>query len=85
MMGRCLAREWAGRGINVNVVCPGYIRTELNDTWFGSQEGQRQIAAFPRKRLMRESDLDAMVLHLSSDAARSMTGAVITIDDAQSL
>jgi NAD(P)-dependent dehydrogenase (short-subunit alcohol dehydrogenase family) len=85
MMGRCMAREWAGRGINVNVVCPGYVRTEINDDWFESDAGHRQIAGFPRKRLMNESDLDAMIVYLSSDAARSITGASITIDDAQSL
>ena len=85
MMGRCMAREWAGRGINVNVVCPGYVRTEINDDWFDSDGGHRQVAGFPRKRLMNASDLDAMILYLSSDAAQSITGAVITIDDAQSL
>ena len=85
MMGRCLAREWAARGIDINVVCPGYVRTELNDEWFASGGGKRQIAAFPRKRLLRESDLDAIVLFLSSNAAQGITGAVITIDDAQSL
>src|SRR5262249_10979774 len=30
MMGKTMAREWANRGININVICPGYIETELN-------------------------------------------------------
>ena len=83
MMGRALAREWTNRGVNVNVLCPGYIETELNSEWFESEPGQRQIAKFPRKRLMREEDLDAMILFLSSDASRAVTGSVFTIDDGQ--
>ena len=83
MMGRTVAREWINRGINVNVLCPGYIETELNSEWFESEPGKRQIARFPRKRLMREEDLDEMVVFLSSDASRAVTGSVFTIDDGQ--
>ena len=83
MMGRALAREWLTRGINVNVLCPGFIETEINSDWFESEPGKRQISRFPRKRLMREEDLDEMVVFLSSDASRAVTGSVFTIDDGQ--
>ncbi len=85
MMGRSLAREWANRGINVNVVCPGYIETELNSDWFHEEGGKKQIAGFPRRRLMAEEDLDAMALYLASDASRAITGSVFTLDDGQTL
>ena len=84
-MGKVMAREWANRGVNVNIVCPGYIETELNADWFGSEGGKRQVAAFPRRRLMEESDLDAVIAYLASDAARAVTGNVFTIDDGQTL
>jgi NAD(P)-dependent dehydrogenase (short-subunit alcohol dehydrogenase family) len=85
MMGRSLAREWANRGINVNVLCPGYALTELNAEWFDEAGGKAQIASFPRRRLMDVSDLDAMSLYLASDASRAITGSVFTLDDGQSL
>ena len=85
MMGRSLAREWANRGINVNVVCPGYVETELNADWFGEEGGKKQVAGFPRRRLMVEEDLDAMALYLASDASRAITGSVFTLDDGQTL
>lgn len=85
MMGRSLAREWAGKGVNVNVICPGYIETEINTDWFASEGGRRQVAGFPRRRLMQESDLDPLILYLCSDAARAVTGSVFTVDDGQSL
>jgi len=85
MLGKGLAREWANRGINVNVVCPGYIETELNSDWFASEGGKKQLSGFPRRRLMKEADLDPIVLYLLSDASRTVTGSVITLDDGQSL
>ncbi len=85
MMGRSLAREWANRGINVNVICPGYVETELNAGWFAEEGGRKQIAGFPRRRLMEEADLDAMALFLASDASRAVTGSVMTLDDGQTL
>jgi len=85
MMGRSLAREWANRGINVNVVCPGYVETELNAEWFAEEGGKKQVAGFPRRRLMVEEDLDAMALYLASDASRAITGSVFTLDDGQTL
>jgi NAD(P)-dependent dehydrogenase (short-subunit alcohol dehydrogenase family) len=85
MMTKCLAREWARYGINVNAICPGYIETELNSEWFASEGGKKQIKSFPRKRLAKEEDLDEMLLLLASEKSRAITGALLTIDDAQSL
>ncbi len=85
MMGRSLAREWANRGINVNVICPGYVRTELNAEWFDEEGGKAQIATFPRRRLMGEADLDDLALYLAAEESRAVTGSVFTIDDGQTL
>jgi NAD(P)-dependent dehydrogenase (short-subunit alcohol dehydrogenase family) len=83
--GKVMAREWVRQGINVNMICPGYIKTEINAEWFDSAAGDKQVAKFNRRRLMRETDLDVSLLYLCSDASRSVTGTAITIDDGQSL
>lgn len=83
--GRTLAREWARAGINVNTVSPGYIRTAINDAWFDTEGGKKQIARFPKRRLMGEEGLDAMILFLCSDAAEFVTGADFVLDDGQTL
>ena len=83
--GRTLAREWARAGINVNTVSPGYIRTAINDAWFDTEPGKKQIAKFPKRRLMGEEGLDAMILFLCSDASEFVTGADFVLDDGQTL
>ncbi|MCX9148641.1 SDR family NAD(P)-dependent oxidoreductase [Erythrobacter sp. WG] len=82
---RSMAREWARTGICVNTVSPGYIRTAINDAWFDTEPGRKQIARFPRRRLMGEEGLDAMILFLCSDAAAFVTGADFVCDDGQTL
>jgi NAD(P)-dependent dehydrogenase (short-subunit alcohol dehydrogenase family) len=84
-LGRNLAREWVRQGINVNTIQPGYILTELAGEWFNSDGGKAQVAGFHRRRLQQAESLDAMLLYLLSDASAAMTGAVLTIDDGQSL
>lgn len=84
-LGRNLAREWVRAGVNVNVIQPGYIRTGINGDWFDTEGGARQIAGWHRRRLMPLDALDETLLYLSSDASAHVTGAVIDVDDGQSL
>jgi NAD(P)-dependent dehydrogenase (short-subunit alcohol dehydrogenase family) len=83
--GKTMAREWARAGINVNTISPGYIRTAINDAWFDTDAGAKQIARFPKRRLMGEEGLDAMVLFLCSDASEFVTGTNFVLDDGQTL
>lgn len=85
MLGKSLALDWARQGVNVNMILPGYIETELTRSLFAAEAGKQLLATFPRRRLAHESDLDGAVLFLCSDAARRVTGAEIVIDDGQSL
>lgn len=84
-MGKVMARDWIRKGINVNMICPGYIKTEINGAWFDTPAGEGQIQKFHRRRLMEEGDLDSVLLFLASDASRAVTGTHFTIDDGQSL
>lgn len=83
MMTRGLARELSRSNINVNGICPGYIETEINDFWWKTEAGQKQIKSWPRRRLGEASDLDGALLLLAGPASRGMTGTLITVDDGQ--
>lgn len=79
---RVQALEWARHGINVNALCPGYIRTEINDAFWETERGQAFMKTFPRRRVGEPSDLDGALLLLVSPEARMITGTSITVDDA---
>lgn len=84
-MGRTMAFDFAGKGVNVNVVCPGYIRTDINDDFLEDAKGKKLLKGFVRKRVMDIGVLDPTVLYLCSDVSEQVTGSVFTIDDGQSL
>lgn len=84
-LGRQFAREWVRQGINVNVVQPGWIQTEINDGTHGSALGNAWIESLHRKRLQDAESLHPIMLYLAADASAQVTGAVFTIDDGQSL
>jgi len=77
---KSMALELARSNIRVNAIAPGYILTEINDDFFATDEGQDYIKNIPMNRLGLESDLDGLLLLLSSDASSFMTGAVIPVD-----
>jgi NAD(P)-dependent dehydrogenase (short-subunit alcohol dehydrogenase family) len=77
---RALALEWARHGIRVNALCPGYIETDINREFFGTEAGQALIRRVPQRRLGKPEDLDGPLLLLASDAGRFMTGTEIVAD-----
>lgn len=84
-MGRALAKDWAAKGINVNVLAPGYMQTDMTKEMWDLPKGQKLLAQFPRHRIMSAAALDPMLLYFASDASAEVTGSVFTIDDGQTL
>lgn len=80
-MTKAQALEWGRHHINVNAICPGLIRTEMNDEHWQTEAGQKLLNMLPRKRLGQPSDLDGLLLLLASDEAKLINGAVISADD----
>lgn len=76
---KALAKEVAAYGIRVNIVCPGYIDTDMVS---GLKEDiKKQILDFiPVKRFGQASEVAQVCLFLASDKASYMTGEVVTID-----
>lgn len=84
-MGRALALDWANKGVNVNVICPGYIQTDLTDGLWDLERGKKLLAGFARARVMSIESLDPMLLYLCSDVSGQVTGSIFTLDDGQTL
>lgn len=80
---RGLAVELAPSGIKVNGVAPGYIRTAqaLSEQHSLGPEGLAKAADFiPMGRVGEAEDIADVILFLASDAARYLTGQVVTVD-----
>jgi NAD(P)-dependent dehydrogenase (short-subunit alcohol dehydrogenase family) len=84
-MTRAQALEWGRYGINVNALCPGYIRTEINDAHWDTEAGHKLMQMLPRKRVGRPEDLDGALLLMVADESQFINGAVLTADDGLSV
>ena len=86
---RSLAAEWAVRGVRVNSISPGYMRTPLLDALLESPEGQamvpRWVEMTPMGRLGDVTDLQGAVVYLASAASDFMTGHDLVVDGGYSL
>jgi NAD(P)-dependent dehydrogenase (short-subunit alcohol dehydrogenase family) len=81
MLTRCMAREWAPYGINVNAVGPGLTRTDFSKPLWSNPEVEKQIAHFiPKGRLAEPEEIVGAVLFLASEAANYITGQSIYVD-----
>jgi NAD(P)-dependent dehydrogenase (short-subunit alcohol dehydrogenase family) len=80
-MTRAMALEWGKHGINVNVICPGYIDTEINHSYWATEPGQKLTQMLPRKRVGKPEDLDTALLMLCAAQSHFINGAVISADD----
>lgn len=78
---KSLAQAWAADGIRVHVVAPGWIDTPLMAGHVADPDRSAQIVArTPLGRWGTPDDVAGPVLFLASDAARFVTGALLTVD-----
>jgi 3-oxoacyl-[acyl-carrier protein] reductase len=76
---RSVAKEVASRGITANAVAPGFIETDMTAK-LSEKQRQDLAARIPMGCLGTPQDVAEVVAFLASDAARYVTGQVITID-----
>ncbi|HEV2099401.1 MAG TPA: glucose 1-dehydrogenase [Stellaceae bacterium] len=73
------AIEYAGAGIRVNAVCPGYIKTRMTEDTM-RRRGDAILAQVPAKRMGNPEEIAEMVVWLCSDRASYVTGAAYNVD-----
>jgi 2-deoxy-D-gluconate 3-dehydrogenase len=78
---KALANEWAGKGINVNAIAPGYFRTNNTTALQADETRNRQILErIPAGRWGEPDDIAGAAVFLASRASDYMHGAVVPVD-----
>jgi NAD(P)-dependent dehydrogenase (short-subunit alcohol dehydrogenase family) len=93
MLTKTMARELAPRGIRVNAICPGQIRTDLEKWRFGleaslfggtiEEREAEMCKTIPLGRIGDPEDAGRLVSFLVSDASRYITGQAFNLDGGQ--
>ncbi|OGP60562.1 MAG: 2-deoxy-D-gluconate 3-dehydrogenase [Deltaproteobacteria bacterium RBG_13_61_14] len=78
---RALANEWAGRGVHVNAIAPGYFDTPLNTALKNDARRYQEILnRIPAGRWGQPDDLKGAVVFLASRASDYVHGAILVVD-----
>lgn len=76
-----LANEWAGKGVNVNAIAPGYISTDNTTALREDKERCASILGrIPAGRWGEPEDFKGPVVFLASDASNYVHGTILTVD-----
>jgi 2-deoxy-D-gluconate 3-dehydrogenase len=76
-----LSNEWAGQGVTVNAIAPGYIATDNTEALREDPERSADILGrIPAGRWGRADDLGGAAVFLASDAAAYITGITLPVD-----
>ena len=78
-MTKSLAQEVGSRGITVNCVAPGFIRTAMTDA-LGDPQREKLLGTIPAGRLGNSDDVAACVAFLASDEAAYVTGQTLHVN-----
>ncbi|WP_035261675.1 SDR family NAD(P)-dependent oxidoreductase [Actibacterium mucosum] len=80
-LSRSLAKDWGAKGVRVNNVAPGYVKTDLT-AGLSANDGLRSMVEdrTPAGRLAEPAEMAGAVVFLASDAASYVTGATIAAD-----
>ena len=81
---QALAIEWAGRGVRVNAVAPGYTWTEMfrQAQARGGVDVDALVRRTPSGRLAEPEEIASAVVFLASDEARHVNGHTLVVDGA---
>lgn len=86
LMMKTLAQEYAGRGIRINAICPGAIKTPINhDAWSTEEAEKKLLKLIPYGRVGEPDDIARTAVWLASDMSDYVTGASIFVDGGMTL
>jgi len=86
MMTKCWALELGARGVRVNAIAPGVIKTVLSEYYWKNEERRDALLKRqPIKHLGEAEDVAEIAVLMASDRASFMTGEVVVVDGGSTL
>lgn len=87
MLSVTMAHDYARDGIRVNVVCPGFTRSEITDRFFndGSGFAESKLEQLPIGRIADAEEIGQGILYLASDEGSFAVGSILTLDGGELL
>ena len=80
-LARSLAGEWGPKGVRVNCVAPGLVKTDFaRALWEDEERLKRRCATTPLRRIGEPDEIAGAIAYLGSDASSFMTGQTIVVD-----
>ena len=75
------SNEWAGKGINVNAIAPGYMDTDMNEALINDEDRNKMIMSrIPAGRWGKPQDMAGAAIFLASDASDFVSGILLPVD-----
>lgn len=78
---KALSNEWAGKGLNINAIAPGYVSTDITaELQADTKRNKSIVERIPMGRWGNPNDFKGPVVFLSSPASDYMNGAILVVD-----
>lgn len=81
MLTKVFAQEWGSRGVRVNAIAPGLVRTHFSQALWGNEAILKAaLASIPLGRIAEPEEMVGLAIYLASDASSYVTGQVFLVD-----
>ncbi|WP_287155172.1 glucose 1-dehydrogenase [Candidatus Solincola tengchongensis] len=81
MLTKVFAQEWGPKGVRVNAIAPGLVRTHFSQALWGNEAIlQTALASIPLGRIAEPEEIVGLAIYLASEASSYVTGQVFLVD-----
>jgi dehydrogenase/reductase SDR family protein 4 len=81
MLTKVFAQEWGPKGVRVNAIAPGLVKTHFSEALWGNEAIlQAALTSIPLGRMAEPDEMVGLTIFLASDASKYITGQVVLID-----
>lgn len=84
-MTQVLALEWAPKGLQINVISPTIVMTDLGKKAWEGEKGEKMKAQIPAQRFAEPEEIAAAAVFLASNASDMINGHNLVIDGGYSI